>query len=251
MLNALDIIDLACKSHAKIGIGGDEKSSLSADVAMERGYGTVSVYSDPYELSQDLFNGKIDAAVRGDMPSNDAMSAVRDVFNVSKILRAVVMQPINGRLFLLGPAGIDEGWTVEEKLQFARLGTSFFRKLDIDPIIGIMSGGRSSDIGRMKQIDDSICIAEETVRLAVEEGLNARDMQILIEDAASQCDIIIAPDGISGNLIFRTLHFLGNGIAMGAPILNIDKIYIDTSRAKGDYIDSIALAAAMVANRKQ
>ena len=33
---------------------------------------------------------------------------------------------------------------------------------------------------------------------------------------------------------------------MGAPILNIDKVYIDTSRAKSDYVDAIALASALV-----
>ena len=31
--------------------------------------------------------------------------------------------------------------------------------------------------------------------------------------------MLIAPDGISGNLVFRTLHFLGGGKALGAPIL--------------------------------
>jgi predicted methyltransferase MtxX (methanogen marker protein 4) len=33
---------------------------------------------------------------------------------------------------------------------------------------------------------------------------------------------------------------------MGAPILNIDRVFVDTSRAKASYSDSIALASALV-----
>ena len=246
MLSITDIFELAQNSKAHIGICGGYKAESSASKACDLGYGTVDVYHDATKLALDLHDGKIDAAVRGDTPSNDAMSAVRDVFGTSKVLRAAMMQPKDGRLFLLGPAGIDEGRTVPEKVQFAKLGADLFRKMGIEPVIGIMSGGRSSDLGRMPEIDQSIRNAEEAVRLAKLDGLNAVDMQILIEDAATTCDVIIAPDGISGNLIFRTLHFLGHGIAMGAPILNIDKVYIDTSRAKSDYVDAIALASALV-----
>ena len=38
---------------------------------------------------------------------------------------------------------------------------------------------------------------------------------------------------------------LTNGVSMGAPILNLDRVFIDTSRAKRCYTDSIALASAL------
>jgi len=57
--------------------------------------------------------------------------------------------------------------------------------------------------------------------------------------------VLIAPDGVSGNLIFRTLHFLGGWDALGAPVLNIGRVYVDTSRAKASYADSIELAASL------
>lgn len=60
-----------------------------------------------------------------------------------------------------------------------------------------------------------------------------------------EADLIIAPDGVTGNLIFRTMHFLGGARALGAPILNIDKIFVDTSREKTDYTDAICLAARL------
>ena len=57
-----------------------------------------------------------------------------------------------------------------------------------------------------------------------------------------EADFIIAPDGISGNIIFRALHFIAGAKALGAPVINTDKVFVDTSRAKTDYVDSIALA---------
>ncbi len=70
-------------------------------------------------------------------------------------------------------------------------------------------------------------------------------MEILIEDAVVEHSIIIAPDGISGNLIFRTLALLGGGRAHGAPVANLSRIFVDTSRASSDYSNAIFLAAAL------
>jgi predicted methyltransferase MtxX (methanogen marker protein 4) len=74
----------------------------------------------------------------------------------------------------------------------------------------------------------------------------AEHCEILIEDAAKTCGLIIAPDGICGNLIFRTLTFLGAGHGHGAPVLNIPVIFVDTSRASPDYTNALSLAAALL-----
>ena len=63
-----------------------------------------------------------------------------------------------------------------------------------------------------------------------------------MEDAIAEAGIIIAPEGITGNIMFRTLHFVGGAQALGAPVVNSDKVFVDTSRVKTDYRDSIALA---------
>jgi putative methanogen marker protein 4 len=213
--------------------------------AENAGFSNVTLYEDPLLMARHLKGGRIDGAVRGDLDSNGAMAAVRETFGVKKVLRAAFMEPPGGRMFLLAPVGIDEGWDVGEKLELARLGHRLLGKLAIRPIIGIMSGGRSSDKGRMKEVDRTIEDAQRVVDILGREGIDARDVQILVESAALECDMLIAPDGISGNLMFRTLHFLGGGKALGAPILNIDRVYIDTSRAKESYLDSIFLAAAL------
>jgi putative methanogen marker protein 4 len=232
----------------RIGIGtavDDRKVKLSCDQAEPLGLGEILIYRDAQRLAEDLREGGLDAAVRGDMDSNEAMTALRAAFGVTKVLRAAFLEPPRGSMFLLAPVGIDEGWTVEEKIELARLGAGVLRRLGVCPVVGIMSGGRSSDRGRIVAVDRTLDDAALVVRRLREEGIDARDVQMLIESAVRECDVLIAPDGISGNLIFRTLHFLGGGKALGAPVLNIPSTYIDTSRAKESYVDSIILAAAL------
>ena len=252
MLTAESIRLRAQRSGLRIGLGVGtdvEKAQRAKLEAEDRGFADVILYNDAKRLAEDLLNDRIDAAVRGDIDSNRAMGAVRRSFQMTKVLRAAFMQPLRGRMFLLAPVGIDEGWTIAEKVEIARLSARLMRRLDIEPEVGFMSGGRSSDKGRMAEIDRSIEAAEAATGIAVSEGIRARDVQVLIESAANECDVIIAPDGVSGNLIFRTLHFLGGADALGAPVLNIDRVYIDTSRAKTSYGDSIALASALASMR--
>ena len=186
----------------------------------------------------------IDAAVRGDLGSNEAMAADGRCSASTRCCARPSWSRGRKDVPLL-PVGIDEGWTVEEKIELARLSVRTLSPLIKNPVVGVMCGGRSSDIGRMAAVDRTIDDSAEVVARLLREGIDARDVQILIEDAAKECDVIIAPDGISGNLVFRTLHFLGGGKALGAPVLNIDRPYIDTSRAKASYADSIALAAVL------
>jgi len=56
--------------------------------------------------------------------------------------------------------------------------------------------------------------------------------------------MIIAPDGISGNFAFRTLLFLCRARAFGAPVL-MEKVFVDSSRARGDFNGPIMLASAL------
>ncbi len=84
----------------------------------------------------------------------------------------------------------------------------------------------------------------------MKEGYDAYHSEILLENAVDEADLIIAPDGISGNLLFRSMHFIGGALALGAPVINIGKVYIDTSRAKKDYRDSIMLAMRLTEGKR-
>ncbi|MDO5844711.1 MAG: phosphotransacetylase, partial [Methanocorpusculum sp.] len=94
--------------------------------------------------------------------------------------------------------------------------------------------------GRHEIVDKTIRDAEEVARIT-----GAVHGEILIEDAVKDCGVIIAPDGISGNLVFRTLTFLGNGIGHGAPVVNIEDIFVDSSRASHGYESVIRLTVSL------
>ena len=109
----------------------------------------------------------------------------------------------------------------------------------------IISGGRLEDFGRSGIVDESLRAGEKLYKLAKEAGFNVKHRGILIVEVYTDSNIIIAPNGIVGNLLFRTLHLIGKARSFGAPILNLDSIFIDTSRSKQEYTDPIMLASAL------
>ncbi len=229
----------------RVGIGrGTDKGYVERSVrAMDND--NVVMYDDPKVLVDDLSSGKIGAAVRGDMASSKLLPLLKSAMGVSNLERLVLIEPVMGKLIFMIPVGIDEGWTISQKFDMAKRSLELMHKLGAGQRIAVMSGGRNEDIGRSPVVDKTINDANELVSMLKDEGYDAYNAQILIEDAVDEADLIIAPDGITGNLIFRALHFIGEAKALGAPVINIDKVFVDTSRAKTDYVDSIQLAMRM------
>ncbi len=224
-----------------VGIGrGTDRGNVEASA--EASGGRVVVYDDPELLVSDLVSGRIDAAVRGDMPSDVLLPILKRGLGLKKLERVVLLEPVGGRLFMLAPVGIDEGWTDEQRFDIARRAADFAKRMDMDPRIAVMSGGRCEDRGRCAAVDKSIDSALNVVGMLKDAGYDAYHCQILVEDAINESGIVIAPEGITGNIMFRTLHFVGGAQALGAPVVNADRVFVDTSRVKTDYRDSIALA---------
>ena len=202
----------------------------------------ISEHESPERaLIDDLMDGAIDAAVRGTLPANTTMKALKTAAGVDHLERIALLETVRGKKFLLTPVGVDEGWTVPEKLELIRKGRIIARKFGLVEKVGILSGGRLGDVGRHSQVDTSMAEAELVARLA-----GAEHCEILIEEAVETCGLIIAPDGISGNLVFRTLTFLGGGHGHGAPVVNISRIFVDTSRASPNYANALLLAASLL-----
>lgn len=253
MLTPERIYNQAVANRATIGIGMGENPSKvldSARAAERRGYAKVLTYDTAEGLVTALRQGEVDAVVRGDLSANSTMAEVKSQFSLDHLMRAALMQPRGGHMFFLAPVGVDEGWGVGSKLEFIRCSSTFFHKLGIEMDVGVLSGGRMGDLGRSADVDRTIQEALEIERLGRLEGHRVEHCQILLEEAVRTKNLIIAPDGISGNLIFRAMHLVDGCISMGAPILNMQKVFIDTSRAKKSYWDSIALASALAYQTK-
>lgn len=226
----------------RIGIGrGTDSGNVERSVKAMEGHDIV-IYDDPQQLVRDLADGVIDAAIRGDMSSSVLLPMLKEALHLDALERVAFIEPEGGKMFILAPVGIDEGWTDDQRFELAYKSVPLAKRVGMGQKVAIMSGGRCEDMGRCKAVDRSIESARNIAKRLRDEGIDAYHCQILIEDAVKDADIIIAPEGISGNIIFRTIHLVGSAKALGAPVLNTDKVFIDTSRAKTDYRDSIALA---------
>jgi putative methanogen marker protein 4 len=203
---------------------------------------SIAEHANPEQvLVDDLMSGRIDAAVRGTLPANATLKALKRAADVDHLERIALLETVHGKKFLLTPVGVDEGWTVAEKLELIKKGRVIARRFNLPEKVGVLSGGRLGDLGRHPQVDASMADAELLARLG-----NATHCEILIEDAVETCGLIIAPDGISGNLVFRTLVFLGGGHGHGAPVVNISRIFVDSSRASPNYANALLLAASLL-----
>jgi len=234
----------------KVGIGCAPGSRFVETSVRAMNNSNVLVYHDPQALVDDLASGKIDAAVRGDMSSSELLPLVKKALGLDRLER-VVLLGIRGRVIMSLPVGIDEGWTSETRIDMTLRAIELMRKLGVDnPRVAVMSGGRLDDRGRCKVVDHTLDQAVEIVDALREKGIDAYDAQILIEEAVDHSDIIVAPDGITGNLMFRIMHFIGGLEAFGAPVVNTGKIFVDTSREKTDFSDSIAVAMKLAGMRE-
>lgn len=193
------------------------------------------------ELLDMLLNGEVVAAIRGSLSASHFMARLRELY--PEVYRASLLD-IQGHLFLLAPVGIDEGDTLKQKRKIIEYGDKFLRQMGLNPKIAILSGGRPQDIGRSSRIDKTIQEAEELTRIT-RDKYAVKHYFILIEDAiADGANMILAPDGICGNLIFRSLVLLGSIQSQGAVTLGIDEIFIDTSRSQNEegYLRALKLA---------
>lgn len=204
------------------------------------------------ELVELLFDGYADAAIRGSLSASKIMAKLRGKYP-NKITRVSFID-LNGHKFLLAPVGIDEGDDLDQKLRLAEDGSRFLKSIGMKPKIGVLSGGRLQDMGRSKKIDDSLEEGELLTSMITEKSIDVKHYFILIEDAiADGANFIITPDGIIGNLIFRTLVLLGCGRSYGAVTLGMNEIYIDTSRSQDieGYKRALKFAHDLAESRKK
>lgn len=263
-MDILKIIrDRATSNHARIGIGvgrknpgevvkGAEKASEFADVVLVgseedlAGCNLEVVDSEdpPKTLIELLASGKIDGAVRGSLGSKTTLRVLKERFGLERLYRVSLLISSDRTPFFFTPVGIDEGETIADRLVLAEKGCEFIKRLGITPRVGVLSGGRFDDLGRSPAVDQSLAEGEFIATSLQRAGVNATHCTVLIENAVGNANFIVAPNGITGNLMYRVLVLLGGGDGLGAPVM-MNHVFVDTSRAKGDYSKPIMLASAL------
>lgn len=197
---------------------------------------------DDGQLVEAILNDNVNGVVRGSLAASNVMKELKKYF--TDISRATY---VNGEYeFLLTPVGIDEGNSLDEKLKIAINCGNFLKKLNKTPKIAVLANGREGDWGRSEEISSSIDESKElTEMIRKNTDFDVENYFILIEKAIKdKCNIIIAPNGIIGNIIFRTLILLNEWPSNGAVTFGVNGIYIDTSRDQtvDGYLRSLNLA---------
>ncbi|MCS3922358.1 putative methanogen marker protein 4 [Methanococcus voltae PS] len=211
----------------------------------------------------------ISGFVRGNLSSSKIMPEVKNLIKKTfdaKFYRASILKnPFMDKYFILAPVGIDEfsfeyKKRIDDKIEFIDYLVNYLKKdtlkyssnnnnEDSKITIGLLSGGRLSDLGRDPHIDNTICECKEIVNIYNERKNLEKELKknlenvdvihdgILIEEYLKKgFDVIIAPDGISGNLIFRSLALVCGLEGCGALLVSKKPInFIDTSRS-GNYL---------------
>ncbi len=226
-----------------IGVSG-HNSKLRRLVEEDR---KITPFPGSEEMLRALREGEIAAAIRGELEAKEFLQYVKYMWKLDRVYRIAVLSTYWGKPFLFAPVGIDEGADLEGKARLIEYGKALLKELGWKGSVGILAPGRSEDRDRDPSIARSI---EEAESLALESACHMR--YILIEEAVKRDQFILAPDGPTGNLIYRALVHLGGGGSHGAVYFPMEEIIIDTSRSapEFEYREAIKLARILAFKRR-
>ena len=212
-----------------IGVGENENIIQACHIFKEKHPKTELklIYKDD-DLVKAVLDDKIDGVVRGSLPASNIMKELKEHY--PNLSRATY---VNGN-----------DYEFEDKFEIAMNCCDFLKKLGKTPKIAVLAEGREDDFGRGSEVSNSIKDAKKLTKMIEETSEDVTNYFILIEKAMKDnCNVIIAPNGRVGNIIFRTLILLNSWPSYGAVTFGIDKTYIDTSRDQSieGYVRSLIL----------
>lgn len=238
-MNLQSLVEHTSRETA-VGIGLIEGDPREAFLRESMRFCPVTVFRTCEEILDALDSGRVQAAARGSLPSSAFLQELKSRRGPMTLRRIALLSLPCGRPFLLGPVGIDEGATLEEMRALIGDCREFCAALGWEPKMAVLSAGRAEDAGRGADIAGSI----ERGEILAAEFTDVRHYHITIEDALGWANCVIAPDGVTGNLVYRTLVHLGSGSSLGALYFPLTLRLADTSRngTVDEYLGAVALA---------
>lgn len=197
------------------------------------------------DLVQLAKDGKVDAIFRGNFDAVDLYDAIHDIYSFDKsvvMVAPVLVRRVNTindnlnavRCVLPGSPSNYKG--VKSKIENIDANIAFFESLGVKPRIGLLSAGKPTDVLEgIPEIDKTITEAEFLVNWYKEKGYEAKHFNHQVEYAMLDSEIVVYPDGISGNQGMRALMFFGDCEFLGGISTNLPFIYAQTAEAFRDW----------------
>lgn len=211
----------------------------------------VRPVDDAEALLRALETGVLQAGIRGTLPAEAVVRALAKHRWGHRVQRGALLEPRAGQGVFLGPVGITEGRGASARARFGLQAASKLSDhglLTEPPLVAVLSLGRPEDAPRGARIARSLKESARVVELLQRRGLDAFHAGVQLEDVIFDADIVVAPDGASGNLAFRALHLAGGMRSFGGILLGSPLAFVDTSRARASFEAPVRLAAYLASS---
>ena len=235
-LTNVEVFDSSDKEDSSVGIAVDLIRSGKADILMK---GLIS--------TSDLMKGVLNKE-RG-LPIKHLLSHV-----------ALFESPYYHKVFCVTDVAMNIAPDLDSKVKILNNAVGVFHHLGIEvPKVAIAAAVEKKNprmeatvhAAEMKKMNESGvikgCIVDGPLAMDLAVNREAALNKGVVSDVAGDCDIILVPDIEAGNMVYKTLNFLG-GAKSAAIITGASVPIVLTSRADDDKtkLQSIALASLMV-----
>jgi predicted methyltransferase MtxX (methanogen marker protein 4) len=240
------------EASAPVGIGSGPGGAAPALGKFARSK-AVKAFETANAMLGALEARQIAAAVRGALPAEPVMRALAPRAMGELLERAVLLEPRPGQGVLFGPVGVAEGRGAASRTRFGLEAARTAEHLGLlteAPLVAVLSLGRREDGARGRHIARSLAESAHVVARLQKAGLDAFSAGIQLEDVLADADIVMAPDGATGNLAFRALSLVGGVRSFGALVLGFPLPFVDTSRSRASFEDPLRLAAFLASRRR-
>lgn len=185
--------------------------------------------------------GIVDAVFRGNFDAVEVYDAIHSVYGFTESIVTVSpvivkkVRSINENLntvVLTLPGSPSNYKGVATKIRNIDANIAFLESFGVNPRIGLLSAGKPGDVLEgIPEIDKTITEAEFLANWYTKKGYQAKHFNHQVEYAMLDSDIVVYPDGISGNQGMRALMFFGENDYLGGIATNTPFVYSQTAEA--------------------
>jgi predicted methyltransferase MtxX (methanogen marker protein 4) len=270
------------KTKPKIGFGLKEpdkevlkslvKSKKYAEIVLVgpdaiknvKGFEKVISNEPEKKIAEILAKGEVEGIIRGtidDFKTVEAYEAIVGKDKTKNMAEFGLLEDACGRQFFISEASNPKGWTREEKMDSLGRTVGFMiNELGLKPKIGFLTGVRHDTYTRrkgsqewpIKYLNETYEDAEYGVKYYTGKGIEAKNYAIEVNAAVEDgCNIVVPPNGMAGNQIFRALCLIGGGRILSAVRGNLPHIYEDNSRNERNFETHVKWLVAWINRRKR